>query len=131
MLAGSRTCTALIWPSRRHNTLRSVFFFFFYFLFLKLRRCSSYISCFMVLAGSPSCGGDVTVYVPDINQPSLPAPFYSVLVSVSVFMTFSTVFHSINSPNNCPLTRSLLLILFCFIGPFNYNMFLYKSLSQP
>ena len=30
--------------------------------------------------GSPSRSGDVVVYVKDINQPSLPAPFYSVLV---------------------------------------------------
>ena len=28
------------------------------------------------------------------NQPSLPTPFYSVLVSVSVFMALSNVFHS-------------------------------------
>ena len=34
--------------------------------------------------GSPSCGEDVAVHVFDINQPSLPTPFYSVLVSVSV-----------------------------------------------
>ena len=46
--------------------------------------------------GSPSRGGDVTVNVYDINQPSLPTPFYSVLVSISVFMALSTVFHSIN-----------------------------------
>ena len=42
--------------------------------------------CFTVPAGSPSRGGDVTVYVPGIDQPSLPTLFYSVLVSVSVFM---------------------------------------------
>ena len=48
-----------------------------------------------VLAGSPSRGGDVTVYVYDIKQPSLPTPFNSVLVSVSVFMSLSTVFHSV------------------------------------
>ena len=47
-----------------------------------------------VPAGSPSRGGDVAVYVFDINQPSLPTPFSSVLVSVSVFMALSTVFHS-------------------------------------
>ena len=35
--------------------------------------------------GSPSRGGDITVYVYDLNQPSLPTPFKSVLVSVSVF----------------------------------------------
>ena len=50
--------------------------------------------------GSPSCGGDVAVYVFGINQLSLPTPFYSVLVPVSVFIALSTVFHSINSPEN-------------------------------
>ena len=39
-----------------------------------------------VPAGSPSRGGHVMVYVTDVNQPNLPTPFYSVLVSVSVFM---------------------------------------------
>ena len=29
-----------------------------------------------VIAGSPSRGGDFTVYVFDINQPSLPTPFF-------------------------------------------------------
>ena len=37
-------------------------------------------------------GGDVTVYALDINQPSFPTPFYSVLVSVSVFMALSICF---------------------------------------
>ena len=36
----------------------------------------------------------------DIKQPSLPTPFYSVLMSIVVFMALSTVFHSINSPDN-------------------------------
>ena len=68
--------------------------------------------------GSPSRGGDVTVYVyvPDINQLSLPTPFYSVLVSVSVFMVLSTVFHSIISPDNSPLSHSVLLVLFFLCG---------------
>ena len=35
----------------------------------------------VVPAGSPSRGGDVAVFVFDINQPSLHTPFYSVLVS--------------------------------------------------
>ena len=52
-----------------------------------------------VLTGSSSRGGDVAVYVFDINQPSLPTPFYSVFVSVPVFMALSTVFHSLNSPD--------------------------------
>ena len=31
-------------------------------------------------------------------------PFYSVLVSISVSMALSTVFHSINSPNSSPFS---------------------------
>ena len=72
-------------------------------------------------AGSPSRGGDVAVYVFDINQPSLPIPFYSVLVSISVFMALSTVFHSINSPDNSPLSHSVLPVLFlpyCSFQPY-------------
>ena len=42
--------------------------------------------------GSSSRGGEVTVYVPDINQPSLPTPCYSVLVSVSVLWPFQLYF---------------------------------------
>ena len=38
--------------------------------------------------------------------------FYSVLVSVSVFMALSTVFYSINSPYNSPLSHSVLLVSF-------------------
>ena len=61
--------------------------------------------------GSPSRGGDVTVHVFDMNQLSLLTPFFfSVLLSVSVFMAFSTVFHSINSPDNSPLSHSALLV---------------------
>ena len=57
----------------------------------------------------------------DINQPSWPTPLYSVLVSISVFMALSTVFRSINSPDNALLSHSVL------IGPFNY-LSLYESL---
>ena len=60
-----------------------------------------------VPTGSPSRGGDVAVYVFDVNQLSLYNPFYSVLVSISVSMALSTVFHSINSPDNCPLSHSV------------------------
>ena len=63
-----------------------------------------------VPAGSPSRGGDVTVYVFDVNQPRLPTPFYSVLVSISVFKALSTVFHSINSSDKLsPLSHAVLL----------------------
>ena len=65
-----------------------------------------------VPAGSPSRGGDAAVYVFDTNQPSLPGPFHSVLVSISVFIALSTVFHSISSPDNPPLSHSVLPVLF-------------------
>ena len=45
-----------------------------------------------VPAGSPSRGGDVKVCVLDINQPSLPSPFYSVLVSISLLWPFHLYF---------------------------------------
>ena len=48
-------------------------------------------------------------FMSDLNQSSLPAPFYSVLVSTSVFMALSTVFHSINSLDNSPLSHAVLL----------------------
>ena len=80
---------------------------------------SSFILTHMkVPTGSPLHGGDVTVYVFDTNQSSLPAPFHSVLVSVSVSMALSTVFHSINSPNNSPLSHSVLPVLFLPYWPF-------------
>ena len=76
-------------------------------------------SSFFVPAGSPSCGWDGTVYVFDINQPSLPTPFYSVLVSIYVFKAFSTVFHPIDLPDNSPLSRSALPVLFLPYWSFN------------
>ena len=57
--------------------------------------------------------------VVDINQPSLPTPFYSVLVSFSVSMTVSTVFHCINFPDNSPFSHSVSPRSY-FFGPFNY-----------
>ena len=79
---------------------------------------------------SPSRGGDVAVYVFKINQPSLPTPFYSVLVSVSVFIALSAVFHSINSPDNSPLSYSVLLVLFLPDWSFQLcNLFVKVSLS--
>ena len=52
------------------------------------------------------------VHVFNINQLSLPTPFYTVLVSIWVFMALSTVFHSINSPDNFLLSHSVLPVLF-------------------
>ena len=77
-----------------------------------------------VPAGSPSRDGDAAFYVFNINQPSWPTPFHSVLVSTSVFMALSAVFHSIKSPDNSPLSHSVLLVL-----PLTYWSFqLYISL---
>ena len=77
------------------------------------------------------------VYVTDINQPSLPTPFYFVLVSVSVFMALSAVFHSINSPDNSPLPHSLLPVLFLPYRSFQlyilffFSFFLNETLVKP
>ena len=46
--------------------------------------------------------GNGAVYVFDINHLSLPTPFYSVLVSISVFMALSTVFHLPQRPKGRP-----------------------------
>ena len=75
--------------------------------------------------GSPSCDGDVEVYVFYMNQRSLPTPFHSVLLSVSVFKALSTIFHSINSLDNSPLSHSALPALFL---P-SWSVQLYVSLS--
>ena len=84
-----------------------------------------------VPAGSPSPGGDVAVYVFGIHQPSLPTPFYSLLVSISVFMALSTVFHSINSPDNSSLSYSVLPGFSLPYRSFQLYVSLYESLIQP
>ena len=66
----------------------------------------------IVPAGSPSRGGDAAVCVFDINQPSMHAPSHSVLVSISVCIALSTVFRSINSSDNSPLSHTVLPVLF-------------------
>ena len=84
-----------------------------------------------VPVGSPSCGWNVIVYAFDISYLSLPTPFYYVLVSVSVFIALSTVFQSINSPDNSPFSHTLFFWShLCLTGPFNY-ISLYESLLQP
>ena len=75
------------------------------------------------------CG--LCLYVFDINQLSLPAAFYSFLVSVSVFMAPSTVFHFINSPDHSPLSHSVLPVLFLPNWSFQLYVSLYESLPQP
>ena len=95
--------------------------------------CLSVYMCTRALVpvGSPSRGGDVTVHVKDTNQPSLPTPFYSVLVSISVFMALSTVFHSINYLDNSPFCHPVLPVLFLPYWTFQMYISLYESLLQP
>ena len=85
---------------------------------------------FKVPTGSPSRGGDVAVNDFDINQSSLPTPFYSVLVSVSVSVALSSVFYSIILPTTLHFLTLSFRSYVCLIGPFNY-IFLYESISQP
>ena len=66
-------------------------------------------------------------FTSDLNQPSLPTPFCnSVLVSISVFTALSTVFHSINSPDNCPFSDSVLPVVYLSY----WSSQLYISLSK-
>ena len=49
---------------------------------------------------------------------------HPVLVSISVFMALSTVFHSINSPPILCLLTLFFPSYLCLIGPFNYISFM-------
>ena len=82
----------------------------------------------VVNVGSPSRGWDVCSY--DVNQPSFPTDFYSVLVSISAFMAFSTVFHFRNTPDNSALSHSVLLVLFLLCCSFQLYTS-YETLRQP
>ena len=86
----------------------------------------SQIPSVMIPAVSPLRGGDVAVNVCNVNQLGLPNPLYSVLVPISVFMALSTVFHSLNSPDNSPLSHSVVPI---FILP-HWSFQLYISLIK-
>ena len=73
---------------------------------------------------------DVAVYVFDINQPTCPFLLILFLCLILSFMALSTVFHSIDSPDNSPLSHSVLPVIFLPFCPFNYTS-LYESLPQP
>ena len=68
-------------------------------LYVVLYMCSCMCMCSWcpVPAGSPSRGGDVKVYVLDINQPSLPTPF---TLFLCLFLSYG--------PFTCTSTFSLL-----------------------
>ena len=85
-------------------------------------RLQASVPPLLVRAGSPSRGGDVGVYVLDMNQPSLLTPFDSVRLSISVFMALSTPFHSINSPENSLFSHSVFQSYLCLIAPCNVSL---------
>ena len=89
-------------------------------------RQSTSLPCGTVPSGSPSRGGSFAVYAFDINQPSMSTPFYSVLVSISVFVALSTVFHSKKSPDNSSLSHSVLPVLFLSYWSFTLYLFFWK-----
>ena len=66
---------------------------------------------------------------PTYSNRACPLSFIPFLC-ISVFMALSTVFHSINSPDNSPLSHSVLTVFFLPNWPFNY-VSLYESLPQP
>ena len=58
-------------------------------------------------------------------------PIYAILVYISVFMALLTVFHSINSPDNFPLSHSVLLVSFLPYWPFQLYTSLCENPLQP
>ena len=111
---------------------------FMYLVFARMpgdscrRRFSSLLLCPLsyvwVTAGSPSRGGDVTVCV--WHKPAeLAHSFWFFLVSVSVFMALSTVFHSINSPDNTPLSLCSFGLFSALLVLLTTNLFMKVSLS--
>ena len=90
---------------------------YFWSLFMHVCMCVSV--CVSVPAGSPSLDWDVTLYVLDVDQPSM---------SVCVFVALSTVFHFMNSPHNSSLSHSALLVLFLPYWPF-WTMCVFMKVS--
>ena len=77
----------------------------------------------LVFPGSSSHGGDVAACVIDINQTTLPTPFYSVLASILVFVAPSTV-----------ILPTILRFLLCSSGPIsallvNSTVYLFMKVS--
>ena len=78
-----------------------------------------------VPAGLPPRGGDVAVYV--FDNRACPLLFILFLCLFLPFMALSTVFHSINSPDNSPLSHSVLPVLFLPYWSFQLSTFKKKS----
>ena len=118
-----------IWCAGSFSSLGLLLLLLLLFLFLSF-FITFLLSFLFNSTSSPSRGGDVAVYVFDLHQPSLPIPFHSVLVSVSVFMDLSTVFHSIKFPTTLRFLILFFRSYFCLTDPFNY-ISLHESLSHP
>ena len=65
----------------------------------------------------------------DVNHLSLPTPFYSVLVSISVLMALSTVFHSIISPDNSPFCDCSCCLISALLALSTVYLFMKVSFS--
>ena len=83
----------------------------------------------MVPAGSPSSDGSVTVYVVDINQPSLPTLFILFLCLFLSLWPFRPYFILHILPTTLRFLTLFFWSDFCLTGPFNY-IFLYENLPQ-
>ena len=85
--------------------------FYAFCLFIRFLVLFSFLSSFLSSPLAHPHGVGMLQFMSNMNQPSLPTPFYSVLVSISLFMALSTVFHSINSPDNSPFSLSVLPVV--------------------
>ena len=96
------------------STSSSFSVFYIYYSFCTIILCVKLSLLFRIALWSPRAHLHVVGmlrFMSDINEPSLPTPFYSVLMSISVFMALSTVFHSMNSPDNSLFSHSVLPVL--------------------
>ena len=84
-----------------------------------------YIAPLIVLAGWPLRGRDVEVNVFDINRAC--TLLFILFLCLIVFMAILTVFQSINSPDNSPLSHYVLPVLFLPYGSFQLYISLWQS----
>ena len=67
-------------------------------------------TCCKIISGAPTTLAVKRLMMND--EPSLPTPFYPVLLPISIFIALSTVFLSLNSSDNSLLSHSVLPVLF-------------------
>ena len=111
------------------GSLDTTVFFFSSFSINKLNLCF----CALLKFGGPS-GLTLTWWrccgLCQRHKPTEPAhSFYSALVSISVLLVLSTVFHSINYPDNSLLSHSVLPVLILPYWAFQLYVSLRKSSS--